>query len=107
MTGGAAHELPSSAGLRRHPYGYCVEGSRGVRTNSGMSNTFLTCVMARYEKARQIKEAQDDYCSKAQLGQWDGLGTFPEELQWESMVAILRGQVKVSAKKSDSHMSCR
>jgi imidazolonepropionase-like amidohydrolase len=54
-------------------------------------------VRQAYEKARQIKEAQDDYCAAAVHGQWDLISdrAFPEELQWESMVAILRGQVKV------------
>ena len=50
----------------------------------------------RYDKARQLKEAQDDYCSAALSGKWNGLDKFPEDIQWEAMVAILRGQVKVS-----------
>ena len=49
-----------------------------------------------YEKARLIKVAQDDYCAKAAAGQWDNLGTFPEELQWELLVDVLRGNVKVA-----------
>ena len=49
-----------------------------------------------YEKARQIKEAQDDYCAKATRGDWAGLGEYPEDLQWEALVDVLRGRVKVS-----------
>jgi hypothetical protein len=52
----------------------------------------------RYENARKIKEAQDAYCENALAGRWEQLqstGTFPEDLQWEPLVAILRGQVKV------------
>ena len=48
-----------------------------------------------YEKARQIKQAQDDFCAKAKKGEWTGLGDFPEELQWEALVDVLRGRVKV------------
>lgn len=51
----------------------------------------------RYDKARQIKEDQDQYCAKVLAGRWDDLGGegFPEELQWEALVDILRGKVKV------------
>lgn len=57
-----------------------------------------------YDEARKIKEAQDAYCSKAEAGAWDeiGLGSetgavveFPESLQWEALVDVLRGKVKV------------
>ena len=50
----------------------------------------------RYEKARQIKVAQDDYCEAALAGRWEGLAAeFPEDLQWEALVDVLRGRVKV------------
>ncbi|KAI0670026.1 carbohydrate esterase family 9 protein [Trametes maxima] len=48
-----------------------------------------------YEKARQIKQSQDEFCAKAVNGQWAGLGEFPEDLQWEALVDVLRGRVKV------------
>ncbi|TEB38238.1 composite domain of metallo-dependent hydrolase [Coprinellus micaceus] len=48
-----------------------------------------------YNKARQIKEQQDSYCAKALAGEWKGLGSFPEDLQWEALVDVLRGKVKV------------
>lgn len=48
-----------------------------------------------YEKAHQIKESQDDYCVQALAGNWNGLGSFPEDLQWEALVDVLRGRVKV------------
>lgn len=50
-----------------------------------------------YDKARQIKEKQDAYCSAALAGQWAGLGEFPEDLQWEALVDVLRGRVRVQA----------
>ena len=54
-------------------------------------------VLDRYDKARQIKEAQDEYCAKVNRGDWLGLGAYPEDLQWEALVDVLRGRVKVHA----------
>lgn len=39
--------------------------------------------------------AQDEYCEKAYAGQWKDLGKFPDDLQWEALVDVLRGKVKV------------
>jgi hypothetical protein len=51
-----------------------------------------------YAKAREIKSAQDMYCSKVAQGQWAWLmdSPFPEDLQWEALVDVLRGRVKVT-----------
>lgn len=51
----------------------------------------------RYDTARTIKVAQDDYCDKALSGDWGSLRTqkFPESLQWRSLVDVLRGKIKV------------
>ncbi|CCM03596.1 uncharacterized protein FIBRA_05734 [Fibroporia radiculosa] len=50
-----------------------------------------------YNKARQIKESQDAYCADALAGNHAVLGNtpFPEDLQWEALVDVLRGRVKV------------
>ena len=48
-----------------------------------------------YEHARKLKEAQDDFCAKARKGEWAGLEAYPEDLQWEALVDVLRGRVKV------------
>jgi len=50
----------------------------------------------RYNKATQIKERQDEYCARALSGNWGGLGEFPDDLQWEALVDVVRGRVKVS-----------
>lgn len=50
----------------------------------------------RYNKATQIKERQDEYCAQALSGNWEGLGEFPDDLQWEALVDVVRGRVKVS-----------
>ncbi|KAJ7056224.1 carbohydrate esterase family 9 protein [Mycena amicta] len=48
-----------------------------------------------YETARILKEEQDVYCGKALAGEWTGLGKFPENLQWEALVDVLRGRAKI------------
>ncbi|KAI9507549.1 hypothetical protein F5148DRAFT_102021 [Russula earlei] len=50
-----------------------------------------------YQKASQIKAAQDIYCAKAEAGLWNSLvDSFPEAFQYEALVAVLRGRVKIS-----------
>ncbi|KAJ6577402.1 carbohydrate esterase family 9 protein [Mycena capillaripes] len=48
-----------------------------------------------YNTATQIKGKQDEYCSKILANEWEGMGEFPESLQWEALVDVLRGRVKV------------
>ncbi|KAF8967351.1 hypothetical protein BDZ97DRAFT_1938242 [Flammula alnicola] len=50
-----------------------------------------------YDEARTIRDAQDAFCAKVEAGEWDALegsAEFPEDLQWESLVDVLRGRVK-------------
>ncbi|KAK0497265.1 hypothetical protein EDD18DRAFT_148225 [Armillaria luteobubalina] len=70
-------------------------GENPSRVYSGTRMDTIWALRNGYEKARQIKEKQDDYCAKALSGNWHGLGAFPEELQWEALVDVLRGRVKV------------
>ncbi|KAG1849280.1 hypothetical protein DFJ58DRAFT_795038 [Suillus subalutaceus] len=53
---------------------------------------------AAYDSARKLRDAQDDFCAKVESDSWDDLAgkTFPEELQWESLVDVLRGRVKLA-----------
>lgn len=49
-----------------------------------------------YEQARQITVAQDEYCRHAEAGLWDVVQhSFSESLQWETLIDVLRGHVKV------------
>jgi hypothetical protein len=48
-----------------------------------------------YNTAREIKKQQDQYCHQALAGKWKNIGKFPEDLQWEALVDVLRGRVKV------------
>ncbi|KAJ7251954.1 hypothetical protein C8J57DRAFT_1187793 [Mycena rebaudengoi] len=49
-----------------------------------------------YNEALKIKTAQDEFCAAAARGAWDGQSKFPASLQWESLVDVLRGRVKLS-----------
>lgn len=50
-----------------------------------------------YNEAREILKKQDEYCQVAEAGLWDYLpNEFPESLQWEALVDVLRGKVKVN-----------
>ncbi|KAI5114720.1 hypothetical protein M0805_001359, partial [Coniferiporia weirii] len=71
----------------------CGENPRGVYGNTRMDN--IWAFREVYDKARQIKEKQDSYCEKALASEWTGLGSFPDDLQWEALVDVLRGRVKV------------
>jgi hypothetical protein len=53
---------------------------------------------AAYDSARKLRDAQDAFCAKVESSSWDDLAgkTFPEDLQWESLVDVLRGRVKLS-----------
>lgn len=48
-----------------------------------------------YYEARNAKEARDLYYANAEAGLWNDLEHFPEDLQWESLVDVLRRNVKV------------
>lgn len=49
-----------------------------------------------YHEARMVMKTQDDFCAKAEAGVWDiDESTFPDNYQWEMLVDVLRGKVKV------------
>ncbi|KAJ7098290.1 carbohydrate esterase family 9 protein [Mycena epipterygia] len=70
-------------------------GENPSRVYSGTRMDTQWAFRQAYNTARIIKEKQDTYCAKALSGQWTGLGNFPEDLQWEALVDVLRGRVKV------------
>lgn len=51
--------------------------------------------VCRYNTAKQIKDQQDKYCSRALAHNWYNLGEFPEVFKWEALIDVLRGRVKV------------
>ncbi|KAH7908470.1 hypothetical protein BJ138DRAFT_352435 [Hygrophoropsis aurantiaca] len=70
-------------------------GENPSRSYGGTRMDTVWAYRQAYDKARQIKDKQDEYCAKALTGEWQDLGSFPDELQWEALVDILRGKVKV------------
>ncbi|KAJ7512471.1 hypothetical protein B0H11DRAFT_1844256 [Mycena galericulata] len=70
-------------------------GENPSRVYSGTRMDTQWAFRQAYNTARIIKEKQDAYCAKALAGEWTGLGDFPEDLQWEALVDVLRGRVKV------------
>ena len=92
------HQTESTAILAWILCGLFVKGTfSDIWQGHSPPATLTIHVASRYEKARKIKLAQDDYCTKATRGEWAGLGEFPEDLQWEALVDVLRGRVKVAA----------
>ncbi|KAF8805276.1 hypothetical protein BYT27DRAFT_7297664 [Phlegmacium glaucopus] len=53
-----------------------------------------------YNEAKKVKDAQDEFCAKVEAETWGSLAgevdNFPESLQWEALVDVLRGRVKLS-----------
>ncbi|KDR75826.1 hypothetical protein GALMADRAFT_69126 [Galerina marginata CBS 339.88] len=71
----------------------------GAHPINVMEDTRMDTIWAfrqAYNTARQIKERQDEYCARALSDDWENLGDFPEVLQWEALVDVLRGRVKVN-----------
>lgn len=49
-----------------------------------------------YNEARKAMEAQDSFCQKAEAGLWESIqAEYPDHFQWEMLVDVLRGRVKV------------
>lgn len=50
-----------------------------------------------YSQARKIQHAQDMFCARAEAGLWNDIygQDYPEDLQWEALVDVLRGRVRV------------
>jgi hypothetical protein len=86
-------QLPSSYSSLTYPQGENPSSSYGItRLDSGWN------FRAAYDHARKLRDAQDAFCAKAESGSWDDLAeqSFPEDLQWESLVDVLRGRVKLA-----------
>ncbi|EPS99813.1 hypothetical protein FOMPIDRAFT_1060582 [Fomitopsis schrenkii] len=73
----------------------CGENPSRVYGNTRMDT--IWAFRNAYDTARKIKQSQDAYCADAFAGNWDVLKDqpYPEDLQWEALVDVLRGRVKV------------
>ncbi|KAG0230274.1 hypothetical protein BGW42_001072 [Actinomortierella wolfii] len=61
----------------------------------------------QFAKAQQLKKAQDDWCEAAEslprFGRHRLQSAFPEDLQYESLVAVLRDDVKLNIHCYETH----
>ncbi|KAF8161156.1 carbohydrate esterase family 9 protein [Crassisporium funariophilum] len=78
----------------RHMKHACGENPSAVYKDTRMDT--IWAFRQAYNTATQIKERQDEYCSRALSDDWADLGDFPEVLQWEALVDVVRGRVKVN-----------
>ncbi|KAF5393438.1 hypothetical protein D9757_000630 [Collybiopsis confluens] len=87
------HSLPQRW---RHMKHACGENPSDVYSDTRMDT--IWAFRQAYNKASQIKKQQDEFCSKVEAGDFKGLRDteFPEDLQWEALVDVLRGKVKVN-----------
>lgn len=85
------HDLPPRW---RHMKHACGENPSNAYSMTRMDSGWA--FRSAYESARKLRDAQDEFCSKVEAGLWSGLGDFPEDLQWEALVDVLRGKVKLS-----------
>ncbi|KAJ3788928.1 hypothetical protein GGU10DRAFT_409044 [Lentinula aff. detonsa] len=83
----------SKAFLRSQP-NECT-GENPSRVYSGTRMDTIWAYRQGYEEARKLKVKQDAYCAKAFAGQWKDIGDFPQDLQREALVDVLRGKVKI------------
>ncbi|KAF9242017.1 hypothetical protein BU15DRAFT_44398 [Melanogaster broomeanus] len=87
------HDLPPRW---RHMKHACGENPSRVYSMTRMDTGWN--FRQAYDTARKIRDQQDDFCTKAEAGAWQQLGdsNFPEDLQWEALVDVLRGRVKLA-----------
>ncbi|KAF9450406.1 carbohydrate esterase family 9 protein [Macrolepiota fuliginosa MF-IS2] len=72
-------------------------GENPSRTYQGTRMDTSWAFREAYAKARKIKQEQDKFCSSVLNSNWQlNDPHFPEELQWEALVDVLRGRVKVN-----------
>ncbi|KAJ3036750.1 hypothetical protein HDV00_002412 [Rhizophlyctis rosea] len=83
-----------------NPFWY---GTRGMMPESRLGEGWL--LRQRFEQARALKRSQDDWCSSASLaaqkyGEESAHffvdGRYPEDLKHESLVALLRGDIRLN-----------
>ncbi|CAG8670052.1 6700_t:CDS:2, partial [Acaulospora colombiana] len=89
LKGPAQPWLRSLDGLNTHDESVTVYGFTRLDTQWSFRKS--------YEEARKIKKKQDDFCAKVEAGLWNEVpDEYPESLQWEALVDVLRGRVKIN-----------
>ncbi|CEL60594.1 hypothetical protein RSOLAG1IB_03832 [Rhizoctonia solani AG-1 IB] len=79
----------------RHTKHACGENPSGVYSQTRMDSIWN--FRQAYNRARKVASKQDRYCASAQNGRWNEIREqdFPEDLEYESLVDVLRGRTKV------------
>ncbi|KAF9220135.1 hypothetical protein BS17DRAFT_787951 [Gyrodon lividus] len=87
------HDLPPRW---RHMKHACGENPSKVYSMTRMDTGWN--FRQAYDTARKLRDQQDSFCAKAEAGSWKELAdsSFPEDLQWEALVDVLRGRVKLA-----------
>ncbi|KAG8763267.1 hypothetical protein FRC11_004954, partial [Ceratobasidium sp. 423] len=79
----------------RHTKHACGENPSGVYSQTRMDSIWN--FRKAYNRAREVRNKQDEYCASAQTGRWNDVRgkDFPEDPEYESLVDVLRGRTKV------------
>ncbi|KDN45504.1 hypothetical protein RSAG8_04828, partial [Rhizoctonia solani AG-8 WAC10335] len=79
----------------RHIKHACGENPSGEYSQTRMDSIWN--FRQAYNRAREVLNKQNTYCASAQDGRWDDIRgkDFPEDLEYESLVDVLRGRTKV------------
>lgn len=72
----------------------CGENPRRVYKQTRMDEALAWRQL--FEKARALKQKQDDFCAGLGQVRREAEAEFPDELEFEAVVALLRGKVKVN-----------
>ncbi|CAE6344950.1 unnamed protein product, partial [Rhizoctonia solani] len=79
----------------RHMKHACGENPSRVHKQTRMDSIWE--FRKAYNSAREVKQKQDDFCYRAGSGAVDwSKESFPDDLQFEALVDVLRGRVKVN-----------
>ncbi|KIK67964.1 hypothetical protein GYMLUDRAFT_1014512 [Collybiopsis luxurians FD-317 M1] len=78
----------------RHLIQSCSEKTRRYGNRMDM----MWSLRSAYHEAQKAMKAQDAFCAKVEMGLWEpeSASTFPDDFQWEMLVDVLRGKVKVT-----------
>ncbi|KAF8662710.1 hypothetical protein AX16_001152 [Volvariella volvacea WC 439] len=78
----------------RHMKHACGENPSRVHSQTRMDSAWE--FRRAYNEAKKLKKAQDDFCERVKAEDDMTGHSFPENLQWEALVDVLRGKVKLS-----------
>ncbi|KAF9076825.1 hypothetical protein BDP27DRAFT_1312651 [Rhodocollybia butyracea] len=83
----------------RHLMQSCSEKTRRYGNRMDM----MWSLRSAYHEARLVMQAQDAFCAKAETGIWDdSRAQVPDDFQWDLLLDVLRGKVKVTSDCSEA-----